>query len=159
LERAPRGRWDPEAFKGSLAERAIEAAEADDGWSAVLPRLRDEAKLKRATVVERLAEALGFADQRDRVAAYYHQMEQGRLPSDGVSARGLEALASILGTTAGALRKSGEAAPSPRQAGGEVFARGGAPDAMASPASPGDGDDRSRLAVPDELDRLFIGGE
>jgi hypothetical protein len=159
LERAPARKWDPEEFKGSLAERAMEAAGQAGGWPDVLPTLRDKAKLKRAAVVERLAAALGFAGQEERVAAYYHRMEQGQLPSLGVSTKVLEALASILGTTAEALRKAGEASPGPQRAGGEVFARGGAPREMASPSLSLPDWKAMELTQPDELDLLFTGGD
>ena len=49
----------------------------------MLPRLRDRAGLKRSTLVERLAAALGVSDRQDKVAGYYHEMEQGLLPAAG----------------------------------------------------------------------------
>jgi hypothetical protein len=166
LERAPRGEWDADAFAGSMAERAIAAAvpEVDsgeaEGWSELLPELREKARLKRATVVERLAAALGFPGSEDRVAAYYHRMERGQLPPSGVSTRVLEALGSILDASAERLRRAGEAGETAASAGGEVFARTGAPaEAMASPgidATEIAGADR---AEPDELDRLFTAGD
>jgi hypothetical protein len=128
------------------------------GWSEVLPSLRNRAELKRATVVERLAAALGFAESKARVAAYYHRMEQGRLAPEGVSTKVLDALGSILGTTAAALQQAGEAGAGDRPAGGEVFARGGAPERTAlSTTVAADRGDADR-AEPDELDRLFTGG-
>jgi hypothetical protein len=162
LERAPQRAWDRTQFSGSIAERAVEAASNElegAGWREVLPNLRNRAKLKRATVVERLAAALGFAESQGRVAAYYHRMEQGQLPPEGVSTKVLDALASILGTTGAALRRAGEAGAGDRLAGGEVFARGGAPERMAlSTTVAADRGDADRVA-PDELDRLFTGGE
>ncbi len=170
LERAPRRRWDPAAFSGSPAERAVERAGADagaapaetaEGWPVVLPALRTKARLKRRTVVERLAQSLGFPDQQDRVAAYYHQMEQGQLPSAGVSIRVLEALAAIIGASAEYLRRSGEAGESGPSAGGEVFARVGATneESRHSPGSPTASVDFEEVGTPDELDSLFTAGD
>jgi hypothetical protein len=155
LERAPRREWDAEAFEGSIAERAMA-----EGWPELLPALRNRARLKRATVVQRLAAALGFPGSEERVAAYYHLMEQGRLAPGGVSARVLEALGTILGTSAGRLRRSGEAGVPEAGAGGEVFARVGAPsEARAAPALMyADLQAAAHAGPPDELDRLFTGG-
>jgi hypothetical protein len=159
LERAPRRRWDPAEFKGSIAERAVVAAGAEGGWRLILPQLRDKAKLKRKVVVQRLAAALGFAGEEERVAGYYHRMEQGQLPPQGVSTRVLEALASILGTTVDALRRAGEAGIAESPAGAEVFTRGGAPMALETPARSELARMDADLAEPDELDRLFTGGD
>lgn len=170
LERAPLRQWDAAAFSGSMAERALTRAteeaesavtEGAAGWPELLPALRTKARLKRKTVVERLAAALGFSDQEERVATYYHQMEQGQLPQSGVSTRVLEALAAIVGSSAASLRRAGEAGQRAGEAGGEVFARVGAPaDAQASPATmayrPAPGE---RPEPPDELDLLFTGGD
>ena len=59
------------------------------------------------TVVERLAAALGFADEEERVAAYYHRMEHGQLPAEGSRRRCSRRLAAILGSSAAALRRAG----------------------------------------------------
>ena len=169
LERAPRRRWDPDAFAGSLAERALARAGAGEepataerpaGWPELLPALRTEARLKRRTVVERLAAAIGFADQQQRVAAYYHQMEQGQLRPSGVSDRVLEALAGIVGSSAEALRRAGDAGQRAAEAGGEVFARVGAPKGGAPREGPAAEPLAEEAGAPaDDLDRLFIGGE
>lgn len=167
LERAPRREWDSQAFAGSMAERAVGAAAGAEPWPTLLPRLRDRARLKRAEVVERLAAALGFPDSEQRVAEYLHRMEMGTLPASGVSSRVLEALGGILGSTAEALRRAGEAGDASAAAGGEVFARRGAPvEGMASPGrsaelayeSTADADGAGRRE-PDELDRLFTEGD
>ena len=47
------------------------------------------------------------ADQTEKVAAYYHQMETGRLPSEGVSNRVLRALGEIVDESAERLRAAG----------------------------------------------------
>src|SRR5438270_11237759 len=82
LMRAPRHEVDPETFRGSSAERTVDELERIIGgqsglWPALLPRLRDRIGLKRSELVRQLAEALGVGNRSDKVAAYYHQMEQG----------------------------------------------------------------------------------
>ena len=113
LARAPRQPFHQAAFGGSSAERTVDeleraiAGQAGLLASAYLPRLRDRAGLKRSTLVERLASSLGVSDRQDRVAGYYHEMEQGLLPARGVSDRVLESLGQIVGESAGVLREAG----------------------------------------------------
>src|SRR5436305_8434536 len=88
LMRAPRREVDPETFRGSAAERTVDELERVIGgqsglWPALLPRLRGRIGLKRGDLVQQLARALGVADRTEKVASYYHQMEQGALPADG----------------------------------------------------------------------------
>ena len=165
LERAPRREWDAGAFSGSIAERATERAaqeaEPAGGWPEVLPELRHRARLKRSEVVQRLAAALGFAGSEARVGEYYHRMEQGQLAPSGVSSRVLEALGGIVGASAEALRGAGETGDA-GAAGGEVFARVGGPTGQVSPDVVGEVDVSAAdapPAPPDELDRLFTGGD
>src|SRR6201995_2281056 len=110
--RAPRQLFDQARFGGSSAERTVDELErAIAGqaglWPALLPRLRDRAGLKRSALVERLVAALGVSDRQHKVAGYYHEMEQGLLPADGVSERVLDALGQIVGESAKALREAG----------------------------------------------------
>ena len=112
LARAPRQSFDQASFRGSSAERTVDELERAIGgqaglWPAFLPRLRDRAGLKRSELVERLADDLGVGDRKDKVAGYYHEMEQGLLPARGVSDRVLDALARILGDTAQSLKDAG----------------------------------------------------
>jgi hypothetical protein len=159
---APRRTWDPRAFEGSLAERAVTAAAdaaTSAAWPELLPELRDEAQLTRRTVVERLALALGAADRQERVGSYYHRMERGQLAPAGVSDRVLAALAGILGSTTEALRRAGEAAGGSEGPGGEVFARLGKPSEL-RPSHSSDAEvtrDIDAAGPPDDLDRLFLG--
>ena len=161
---APSTEWDPDAFQGSVAQRATQRViEAWEAESAPLPRelvaLRKERKLKRSSLVQRLAEALGFPGEVERVGVYYNAMEHGRLEPAGVSARVFDALGSILGTSADALRKAGESVtPSAGGQPSQAFARTArveAADAEAAPPGRTDIDQEQR--EPDELDRLFIG--
>jgi hypothetical protein len=131
-------------------------------WPALLPRLRDAARLKRRDVVSGLAAAVGLSGREEKVERYYHQMEQGLLPADGVSTRVLEALGSILGQSADALRKAGSALEPPAEAG-----RAAAPaQAFARHGYPADYDEAPAAAAPppeaeewDEVDQLFRGGD
>jgi len=118
LTRTPRGEFDEQEFRGSAAERAVDELEraiaGQSGlWPALLPELRHRAGLKRSDLVERLAGLLGVANRTDKVARYYHEMEQGLLPSQGVSERVLEALSQIVGETAQALREAGRSLGAP----------------------------------------------
>jgi hypothetical protein len=164
LAHAPRQPFDPARFRGSSAERTVDELErAIAGqaglWPTLLPRLRDRAGLKRSELVERLAAALGVAGRKDKVADYYHEMEQGRLAAHGVSDRVLEALGQLVGETAEALRNSGRALTPPGQG----------PATAATPAfarraygEPGAQEDASAPVPPqaewDEVDELFRGG-
>jgi hypothetical protein len=121
--------------------------------------VRDRAGLKRSELVERLATALGARGRKDKVAGYYHQMEQGRLPAQGVSDRVLEALGQLVGETAQALRDAGRALTPPGH--GPAAA---APLAFARRAygEPGAAEGASAPLPPeaewDEIDELFRGG-
>jgi hypothetical protein len=120
LARAPRQSFDQASFRGSSARRTVDELERALGgqaglWPALLPRLRDRAGVKRSDLVERLAAELGVGDRKDKVAGYYHQMEQGLLPARGVSDRVLDALARIVGENAQALRDAGRQLTPPAQ--------------------------------------------
>ena len=163
LARAPRQSFDQASFRGSSAERTVDELERALGgqaglWPALLPRLRDRAGLKRSELVERLADDLGVGDRKDKVADYYHEMEQGLLPARGVSDRVLDALARILGDTAQSLKDAGGVltppAEGPTTAPAAAFARrahaesAGAAAAGTEPSAPGEWD---------AVDELFRG--
>jgi hypothetical protein len=173
LVRAPGREWDPEAYRGSPAEKVAEGVArslqgASGWWPMILPRLRDRAQLTRRQVVERLSSALGVTGSEERVADYYHRMEQGTLPAPGVSERVLEALAGIFGGSARTLREIGEPLGEGRgPAGGPAMARTARPDPCYAAESAGPGADeagtpRGEPATPpgerDEIDELFTGG-
>jgi len=175
LVRAPRRRWDAAAFKTSGAAPVVEGlsrslAGAGGTWPTLLPRLRARAQLRRAELVDRLAAALGAEQRRERVGAYYHEMEQGLLPAAGVSARVLDALAAILGESADALREAGaalgggpggpyDAAAFARTAKADKLADPGAADAVFLDESlAGDDEPPAPGGEWDEVDRLFRGG-
>ena len=163
LANAPRQTFVEAAFRGSSTERTVvelERAVAGQAglWPAVLPRLRDRAGLRRSTLVDRLAAALGFDDRQEKVANY-HEMEQGLLPADGVSDRVLEALGRIVGETAQALREAGRALAPPSEGPPAVPAATFARRARAEAASaPEPGAPPAEEGEWDEVDQLFRGG-
>lgn len=167
LVRAPGRDWDPQAFAQSNARDVADAVSLSIGgvsgaWPWLLPQLRKRAELPRKELVHRLAEALQVADREGKVEAYYHRMETGDLPAEGVSDRVLEALSGIVGESVEALRRAGEIFEptiSDEQA-DAVFARTGTPDpdyAKASPGMPRPAPTERAPAEPDEVDELFTG--
>jgi hypothetical protein len=166
---APAQEWDPAAFEGSLAERA--SARVAERWSETagelpveLVRLRNERQITRAELVSGLADALGVSGARERVASYYHQLEHGLLPAEGVSSKVWDALAQLLRTSAKALREAGASVrTTSAEAAASAYARTAPPppdeyvsaqrleEGMASPGEPA-----SKEA--EEVDRLFTGG-
>ena len=169
LVRSPGRDWDPEAFKGSAAEQVADGIArslqgASGWWPMVLPRLRDRARLTRRQLVERLSAALGVAGGEERVADYYHAMEQGTLASGGVSERVLDALAELYGGSAHLLRQLGEPLGEGRgPAGAPAMARTHTDSGYAVEASAEDREGaRSEPVAPagerDEIDELFTGG-
>jgi hypothetical protein len=163
LAEAPRREFSPPEFRESGAAPVAEAVQRSLAgsaglWPAMLPRLRAQARVKRADLVRELAARLGAESKQEKVAAYYHQMEQGLLPAAGVSDTVLEALGRIVGVGAESLRKAGAmpAPGPPRMDDAAVFARTAraAPDVESgTPAAsqPPNGDEW------DEVDRLFRG--
>lgn len=162
LANAPRQTFDQAAYCGSSAERTVDeldrAIAGQAGlWPALLPRLRDRAGLKRSQLVERLALALGVADRTEKVAGYYHEMEQGLLPADGVSDAVLDALGWIVGETAQALREAGRAL-APGQGPAATPAAAFARRAQVEPAAhPTPGVEAPANGEWDEVDEMFRG--
>lgn len=167
LQRTPAAEWDPDAYRGSEAERMVQSLTRSltgqaGVWPVLLPSLRARAEVKRSELVARLAEALGVGDRREKVAGYYHRMEQGSLDAGGVSARVLEALGGIVGASAESLRRAGEAA-----AGRAGMAAPGEPafTRMQHPAPEYAQERAAEERAPeagaedwDEVDELFRGG-
>jgi hypothetical protein len=166
LARAPRRPFDAAAFERSPARAVAEDLGRSLGgvsgtWPALLPRLRHRARLRRSDVVQRLAEELhAETGQVEKVARYYHGMEQGALPSALVSDRVLEALGRVLGVPADRLRRAGKdlggGVAGPAESG--AFARVGSPDpAHVDPGTLMPGPAGSVDEPPDEIDSLFTG--
>ena len=162
LERAPRLPLDATAFQESAAARVAESVQrslaGESGiWPALLPQLRNRARIRRADLVAELAARLGAQAQQDKVAGYYHQMEQGLLPAAGVSDAVLDALGAVLDYGKEALRSAGAmpapGAPAPGTS--AVFARSrsgvaaAGSEASSEPKGPGE---------LDAVDRLFRSG-
>jgi hypothetical protein len=113
LAASPGRAWDPEAFTASNAAGILDPlSRALNGvsgtWPVMLPGLRERARVKRGELVDRLAERLGFPQQRETVEEYYHGMEYGTVESAGVSDRVLDALGELLGAGRDTLREAGE---------------------------------------------------
>ena len=165
LMAAPRRAWDPAAFEASLGspvmrDIATSVRGASGLWPALLPRLRNAARLRRQEVVTRLAGELGVAGREAKVRDYYHRMEQGLLEEEGVSDTVLEKLAGILGSSRESLREAGralgEAVAPEATTGGQLYARTAVAD-EAYPASPGTEGAPPEQSGWDEVDELFTG--
>ncbi|WP_028062066.1 hypothetical protein [Solirubrobacter soli] len=144
LARAPRRAFDRGAFEASPAAGVVAALE---GWPALLPRLRERARLRPAELVARLAAELGVGGREAKVGSYYGRMEAGTLPVSGVSNRVLEALGRIVGESAVVLRAAGTLAPPPPPA-----------PAVARMAAPAAAEFAGAMPERDEVDVLFTGG-
>jgi hypothetical protein len=167
LEAAPRRELDASALRSSpaapVAEGVQRSLEGQSGmWPSLLPRLRARARLRRAELVAQLAARLSAQAEEEKVALYYHQMEQGLLPERGVSETVLDALGQIVDWSGEALRKAGQmpAPGPPRSDPGAVFAR--TTVGRVAPPPPGQAPSEDVVAQPaddwDEVDRLFRGG-
>ena len=156
LARAPRRAFNRAAFTASPARSLVDDLDrtlygSSGTWPSLLPRLRDRARMRRSDLVTQLAAALDLPGREAKVGAYYHAMEQGTLPSAGVSQRVLEALGRLVGESADVLRRAGEATSAPPMAGGAAFTRVASAPAAALAT-------RARRAAPperDEVDELF----
>jgi transcriptional regulator with XRE-family HTH domain len=164
LMSAPRRAWDPDAYAASAArqsvERVWESLEGVSGtWPELLPRLRKAAQIKRTELTRKLAERLGVPGGEAKVAAYYHDMEHGRLPAAGVSTRVIEALAAIVEADVELIRRAGRATAAPGAEAAALFTRTARPsEEYASEATPGPADADQAETGPDEIDELFTGG-
>jgi len=175
LARAPGREWDAAAFADSRAKELTdriaggwgepEPQAESEGWRELLPRLRNAAKIKRADLVARLAEAIGAPEQTEKVAAYYHQMETGKLPSEGVSDTVLDALGRIVGESAERIRRAGSVIGAGGDEGdvttGVAFARKAVHDPTYVDASQATSVEAVVASAGDEddtVDQLFTGG-
>jgi hypothetical protein len=111
--------------------------------------------------VRRLSEALGVTSREGKVAAYYNDMEHGRLPAAGVSSKVIEALAGIVGADPETIRRAGRATtpPAPATAPGVLYTRtarreGFGAESRSAPLEM----DHPAAGGRDEVDELFTGG-
>ena len=130
-------------------------AGASGMWPALLPRLRRSARMKRSELIDRLAAALGVSASREKVATYYHEMELGVLPPEGVSDRVLDALAGILNSSRERLREAGGTLSELPEGPAVVFTRVQSSEMPAQPPAAAPEGDSAQF---DEVDRLFRGG-
>jgi hypothetical protein len=166
LMRADPPEWDPKEFAKSdaapLTERILpEILVPERGWCDMLPGLRMRQQRTRRQIGAELAadlKAVG-GKEKEKVADYYHDMEQGNLKPQGVSRKVLDSLAEIYGTTVEALRRAGERTRPSGDADGVVYARtfGDADQGVgfAGFASPEDLGFSRISGEPDRIDRLF----
>jgi len=141
----------------------VEWQAAEGELPTELVKLRNEHQITRADLVTRLADSLGVSAAREKVAFYYHRLERGLLPADGVSLSVWEALAQLLDTSADALRRAGATMrPPPTQGAASAYARTAAPPppefAITQTSEESTVSDTERTEEPDEVDRLFTGG-
>jgi hypothetical protein len=165
LMTAPRRAWDPDAYERSMAKVAVEQVfESMEGvsgtWPELLPSLRNRARIMRRELVERLTAALGFGGDPaiEKVGRYYHEMEHGLLPAEGVSGTVIGALAEILGVDAERIRQSGSAGMASPGEGGVVFARKAVLDEAYAVAEMASGPAEPAAPQRDEIDELFTAG-
>lgn len=143
-------------------ERIRRSVEGESGvWPSMLPRLREREGIDRDELARRLADDLGGADA-EKVRRYYHSMEWGRLPAQGVSGAVLDSLGRLLDVDADELRESGTNPPRGRRKSPEgartskTFARFVGGNVTPGPAEAGE--DFPPEGDWDETDRLFLGG-
>ena len=165
LARAPRQPFDQAAFRGSSAERTVDELErAIAGQAGLWPAAASAAARPRRAQAQRRSSSgsrprSASSDRQDKVAGYYHEMEQGLLPAEGVSDRVLDALGQIVGETAQALRDAGRALTPPGEGPPAAPAAAFARRAYAEPAgAPSPGAQPPPEGEWDEVDELFRGG-
>ena len=169
LVSAPGRDWDPEAFRGSAAERLVDPITrtlcgVSGTWPVLLPSLRNQARIKRRDLVKRLAAGLKHPGREDVVGEYYHGMEYGTLPSGSVSSRVLDVLSDILGTGVETLKQAGEVIGDVEfKDSGPVFARkpSFASEVEMTEEIVGIESQSSESRDPEaiEIERLFTGGD
>lgn len=136
------------------------------GLSRLLVERRSELELSQSDVVGAIAGELeATGEEREKIDAYYHDLEWGSLPAGGLADRLLDSLAAALQSTRESLRAAGRVlGPGRASSSGPVYARSVEPgDAVLGMASPGLPADRSagtgrRATPPDRIDELFTGG-
>lgn len=104
-----------EAFADLEVSRAVQDADRamaghSGAWPLLLPALRRQARLARATVAAELAARLGHPDAHDRVHEHLHAMESGTLDARGVADEVIRELARILDLPVSDLAQAGATA-------------------------------------------------
>ena len=170
LERNPEADRDLSRLKDPAIARLIGTVVprldgASGGMSTLVIDLREGRQLLQGDVVEALAADLDATDaEKEKIDDYYHDLEFGNLPAEGISAKLLASLGKILGTTGDKLKEAGQAlGPWGSPATGLIFTRmaddaedvvmGEASQAGKAPSGAG-----RRSDPPDRIDQLFTGG-
>jgi hypothetical protein len=136
------------------------------GLASLLARLRQRAKLTQASVVGAIADSIGASPaEAEKIDVYYHRLEWGSLPADGLSRDLFGTLAKILGVKPGLLEQAASTAEEPVDSTGLIFARAEETIKLGDDASVAHGaggslsdgveDGKTR---PDRIDELFTGG-
>ncbi len=160
LEIAPTPNFSQEQLEEIRRDPTVQAVvaliDSHSGlWPALLPRLRERAKLTRDQVVGQLAELLRVAGREPKVKRYYHEMESGTIEPRGVSRKVLEGLGKIFTVDVGELERAGDfqapapGAPAAAHMRTETREEVRAAEVTAAPSPPD---------AWDEVDELFRGG-
>lgn len=141
------------------AERAI--AGRSGTWPMLLPALRRQRRLTRASVAQTLATELGFPSAHERVREHLHDMETGARDARRVSRRVLVALGTVLGADPAEIVRAGLVNTIGGPTSGLTPTRRGFPDQPPFSEVPADYERPQPLdpAVWAEVDRLFLGGD
>jgi|GEM_PF-5518138 len=152
----------------AIADQVVDELESTaTGLAPMLARLRQKARLTQQAVVEAIAESIKASpSETEKIDVYYHRLEWGSLPPDGLSDRLFGLLAGILGVETGQLKEAANDSGVLLDVSGEIFARAaeetdlGSDGAVAFRKTGMDGpppeeDSDSR---PDRIDELFTGG-
>ena len=170
LETGPRAEVDlsavPDPQIEAIAERVAERVGASSGGlSALVLGLRKQLALKSSDVVAELAAAYKATPaEREKIDAYYHDLEWGTLPASGISDSLLGSLARVLRTKAERLREaSRELGPPRSRSTGLLFARMADDsefelEGLAVNNLKASSGKARRADPPDRIDELFTGG-
>jgi len=160
LDRAAPDQWDPDLYRGSLAEQVVETTlgnPAEAGRESLIT-MRVECGLGKREVAASLADDLGATSENDRrkISDYYHRLEWGTLSPADVSRRVIESIASILGTDreniSGAIPETGASSH-------QVFARYSAESRPGEPRDLAYWEETGPSSPPDWVDELFLGAD
>jgi hypothetical protein len=136
------------------------------GLASMLAGLRQRAKLTQEAVVRAIAESLGASPaETEKIDAYYHRLEWGSLPPDGLSRDLFGILAGVLRVKPGQLEKAASVGGAPAGSPGLIFARADEEVELSDDASvarreisPLSESGEERGSGPDRIDELFTGG-
>jgi hypothetical protein len=136
------------------------------GLASLLTRLRQQAKLTQEAVVRAIADSIGASPaETEKIDVYYHRLEWGSLPPDGLSRNLFGTLTRVLGAKPDELEQAARAAGEPAGSSGLIFARAEEAIELSDDASVARGElppmpagDEDGQTEPDRIDELFTGG-